>query len=678
MNTCPKCGAEFPATTRICPNDGTVLEAKAAADPRIGTTLDGKYRLDSALGQGGMGTIYRATHLMLDKPVALKLIKADLVTSSDVVRRFQREARAASNLNHPNIAAAYDLGQTADGTLYIAMELVRGQSLKDVIRTTGPLDAARIGRILRQVASALAAAHQHNIIHRDLKPHNIMLTTEHGVEVAKLLDFGIAKTFDESATQLTATGFVLGTPQYMAPEQAAGRPIDGRSDLYSLGIIMFEMLVGDVPFNDPSTPALLVKHLTEPAPAPSRRRPDLGISPALEAVALRCMEKDPAARYQTAEEFSAALESAVGQAAAAPAAGALAPTIVMPAPGAPTATTPAAAPLAPTVMSPPPSGHRTGQIRPPTLPSAPAPAPTIAAAAVAGTAPAPVMPPPPASSVAPPPPASAPAPFGGAVSSTPQPSGGLGRNAVIVGAVLLLMLAVAAYGALTGGWFSRSEQTAPVASVAETQPPPAPPAPPPSTPQSSAPPPSSPPADPPSPSGTKSSPLPGGASGSGSASPPRGGATTPGARGRATGAAPPAQTQTAPAAPPAATQPANPIVTFRCAGAAPVCASLRGAMPGAMEGQTITVVNDASKADILIEARVEVVSERTEQLFGQTFVTRTYSVELSGESRRDSRSVPMPPPTTFSFDARVGQEKLDGQTRVIAAAAAEKVRAYWK
>ena len=232
MNSCPKCGAEFPHAIRICPNDGTVLEEQVKTDARLGTTLDGKYKLESALGQGGMGTIYRATHLMLDKPVALKLINAELVSSPDIIRRFQREARAASNLNHPNIAAAYDLGQTSDGTLYIAMELVNGPSLKDVIRSTGPLHSARIGRILRQVASALAVAHRHNIIHRDLKPHNIMLaTTAAGGEVAKLLDFGIAKTFDDAQTQLTATGFVLGTPQYMSPEQAAGRPIDGRSDL---------------------------------------------------------------------------------------------------------------------------------------------------------------------------------------------------------------------------------------------------------------------------------------------------------------------------------------------------------------------------------------------------------------------------------------------------------------
>src|SRR4051812_14258962 len=192
MSTCPKCHTEYPDTTRLCPNDGTVLEGQAPApqDPNVGRSLDGKYRLDARLSSGGMGTVYRATHLMLGKSLAVKLIKADLAPSAEVVRRFQREAQAASALNHPNIAPAYDLGQTSDGTLYIAMELVVGPSLKDVIQQTGRIEPARIVNLLRQVASALALAHKHEIIHRDLKPQNIMIATDaNGREVAKLLDF---------------------------------------------------------------------------------------------------------------------------------------------------------------------------------------------------------------------------------------------------------------------------------------------------------------------------------------------------------------------------------------------------------------------------------------------------------------------------------------------------------
>jgi serine/threonine-protein kinase len=309
MAVCPDCGTSYPRHIQICPRDGTVLQDERADDPVIGQTLDGKYRVESLIGQGGMGTVYRATHLMLGKPVALKLIKPELVTSKDIARRFQREARAASNLNHPGIATVYDLGQTGDGTLYIAMEFVNGPSLKDAL-ADGPLPADRVVRIVRQIATALAAAHEMQIVHRDLKPQNVILAKDAaGREVAKLLDFGIAKTFDDGATKLTSTGIVIGTPQYMSPEQASGSDVDGRSDLYALGVIAYEMLTGVVPFTAPNTLALLVKQMHEAPVPPSVRRPEAGIPPALEALALRCLEKDPEKRYQTAGEVAAALEA---------------------------------------------------------------------------------------------------------------------------------------------------------------------------------------------------------------------------------------------------------------------------------------------------------------------------------------------------------------------------------
>jgi hypothetical protein len=745
MNSCPKCGAHFADSVRLCPNDGTVLESGATVDTRVGTLLDGKYKLEAPLGEGGMGTVYRARHLMLDKPVALKLIKGDPGRSPDVIRRFQREARAASNLNHPNIAAAYDLGQTSDGTLYIAMELVRGQSLKDAIRGSGPLEAQRIGRILGQVASALAVAHRNGIIHRDLKPQNIMLAKEpDGTEVAKLLDFGIAKTFDEHTTQLTATGFVLGTPQYMSPEQAAGRPIDARSDLYSLGVIMFEMLVGEVPFNDPSTPALLVKHLTEPAPLPSLRRPDLHIAPALEAVALRCMEKDPAARYQTAEEFTAGLGGALGTLGTiGPAPGAAeagVATVIVPTPSllpitvgaTPGGATPG---VATTVLPParvPPPAEKTGPMVPrvgttiapsaappavvvPTTVMTPTPAPppaqktgtvsspASASAAALAAAAGGTMPPPPPSLAAQKEPAAGPPPVSLAQpqASAPTRTNPTGRNALVVGAVFLLLIAAGAYAA--GTWYRGRNRTTAVASVAPATPPSTPTATPtatatpPATPPPDAPaaaPPAAPPATPgnttpsltplstadpvtapPTPAGSVPAP-PRGAAGAGAGTVFTGGSDNRQGPGQTPATTP--AIAAAPGAAPGAPQPANPVVVFRCTGSATnVCGALRSALGRALEAQSILAAQDPARADILVDAQAEIVSEREEKLFGTVFVTRTYSVELSGESRRTSQVVPMPAATSFSFDDRIGQEKLAGQAQLIATAAAEKIRAFW-
>ena len=292
---------------RLCPHDGSVLEDKLPPEERLcGRTLAGKYRIEGFLSQGGMGAVYRATHVMLGKPVALKLIRPEIVTSAEVVRRFQREARAASLLTHPNIVTIHDLGQAEDGTLYLAMELCAGMSLKDLMVAEGPLTPRRSARLCRAIAGALALAHKNRIVHRDLKPQNVMITPDaEGHETPKLLDFGIAKAVETDGATLTSTGMVLGTPRYLSPEQANGVSVDGRSDLYSLGIVFYEMLVGRVPFDDPSIPSLLVKHMAEPPRPPSALRP--GVPPAIESIVLRLLEKDPARRFQSAEDLSAAL-----------------------------------------------------------------------------------------------------------------------------------------------------------------------------------------------------------------------------------------------------------------------------------------------------------------------------------------------------------------------------------
>ncbi len=314
MPVCSTCGTQYGATVRICVRDGTPLVAGRADDPYVGRFLDDKYRIEAFLSAGGMGSVYRAQHVMLGKTVAVKVIKNELVTSDEIISRFQREARAASNLDHPNIVTVYDLGQTSDGTLYIAMEFIDGPSLRDAIRRGGPMPAGRAVDILRQVASALSAAHRRQIVHRDLKSHNLMLAADDdGRDIVKLVDFGIAKTFDES-TQLTAAGYMMGTPHYMSPEQAAGKAVDHRADIYSLGVILYEMLTGEVPFGDDSLTSVLVKLATEVPLRPSIRRPDLGVPPALEAVAMRCLEKNPDDRFQSADEFAVALERAAADA----------------------------------------------------------------------------------------------------------------------------------------------------------------------------------------------------------------------------------------------------------------------------------------------------------------------------------------------------------------------------
>ena len=213
MSTCPQCGTTYPPQVSICAVDGTVLSPpKRTTDPVVGTVMAGKYRIDAVLGRGGMGAVYRATHVMLNKTVAVKTIKPNLIGSAEMVQRFQREARAATSLEHPNIVAVYDLGQADDGGLYIAMEFVNGLDLKEVIRASGPMPADRIVRLLTQVASALARAHRNHIVHRDLKPQNLVIAIDaNGQEHVKLLDFGIAKTLEEGATtQLTASGYSLG------------------------------------------------------------------------------------------------------------------------------------------------------------------------------------------------------------------------------------------------------------------------------------------------------------------------------------------------------------------------------------------------------------------------------------------------------------------------------------
>jgi serine/threonine-protein kinase len=288
-------------------------------DPFPGRVIAGNFRIDKLIGQGAMGNVYKAEQLSLGKPVAVKVLHAHLMNDEKLVGRFKREAKSASKLNHPNSIQIIDSGQDKDGTLYIAMELIAGRDLAQVIRDESPLSLPRIVRIMTQVMAALDEAHAHGVIHRDLKPSNIMLLERRAGEkdFVKVCDFGIAKATtadgkdDDRQQMLTVQGLVCGTPEYMSPEQARAEVLDGRSDLYSAAIILYQLVTGDIPFRADSPMGIVSRHLAEAPVPPSERRPDLPIPKALDDVILRGMEKDRARRFATALDFRAALETIV-------------------------------------------------------------------------------------------------------------------------------------------------------------------------------------------------------------------------------------------------------------------------------------------------------------------------------------------------------------------------------
>jgi serine/threonine protein kinase len=313
---CPSCGTDVGDTKNLCPSCGTAIAR--TGDEYVGKKIANKYRIEQLIGEGGMGKVYKATQLTLDKAVVLKVLRQSLLSDERTVARFQREAKAASRLNHPNSIGILDFGQAEDGALYIAMEYVSGKDLHQILSREWPLPEARIVRIASQVLSALQDAHAAGVIHRDLKPENIMVEPRRGGETdfVKVLDFGIAKIQDmgnDEGPALTRAGFVCGTPEYMSPEQARGANLDPRSDLYAVGVILYQLTTGLLPFESDSAVGFATKHLTEEPPAPSKRRPDAKISPAMERLILRALSKNPDDRPQTAESFKAELGS-VGKA----------------------------------------------------------------------------------------------------------------------------------------------------------------------------------------------------------------------------------------------------------------------------------------------------------------------------------------------------------------------------
>jgi tRNA A-37 threonylcarbamoyl transferase component Bud32 len=296
-------------------------------DPLLGATLADRYRLERKLGEGGMGTVYEGSHIVLGKPVAVKVLREKYLDRPEVAQRLVNEARLASSIRHEHIVDITDSGSTGDGRTFVVMELLDGQSLAELIRKEGPLPEPRAIEIVRQVASALGAAHARSIVHRDVKPENIFVVDKNGQDFIKVVDFGISKSLrageapDPESQRLTHTGMVLGTPLYMSPEQARGdEDLDHRIDVYALGVILYECLTGEVPFRGNNYNGIIAQVENQEPTPPRTLRPELRITEAVERVVAKSMAKNRNDRYPTMEGFEADLQRVTaGEVGAAPA-----------------------------------------------------------------------------------------------------------------------------------------------------------------------------------------------------------------------------------------------------------------------------------------------------------------------------------------------------------------------
>jgi serine/threonine-protein kinase len=298
---CPQCGVEYDTASRFCPNDGTPLRPKGSTDQFVGRVLAERYHMLKRLGEGGMGKVYLAEHVKMNRQCAVKVMNGALLNDSDSAQRFAREASNAARIIHPNVAAVFDYGE-ADGVVYLVMEYVEGEPLTRLLERETALAPARAVDIARQVAEALVAAHELGIVHRDLKPDNIIVAAgRNGRDIAKVVDFGIAKAIEEAPSEsLTRTGLVIGTPEYMSPEQLLGDPVDARSDVYSLGCILYQMLTGRRTFDEPTREQMIKRRLTEKAPHPRELVQD--VPKTLDLIVARMLNRTPQDRYATAAE----------------------------------------------------------------------------------------------------------------------------------------------------------------------------------------------------------------------------------------------------------------------------------------------------------------------------------------------------------------------------------------
>ena len=321
MKVCATCGTEYPDDQSFCPADGSALKSTSSAD-LVGSVIAKQYRIVEKLGEGGMGAVYLGEHVKMGRMSAIKVISTSLAQDPDSIARFNREAANAARINHPNVCTIYDFGETDDGLIYLAMEFIEGEALTDLLNRERALPPKRAADIARQTAEALEAAHEFGIVHRDLKPDNIMIAKNRdGSDLAKVVDFGIAKAAGGDEKQnVTKTGLVVGTPEYMSPEQLSGDPVDGRSDTYSLALVFFRMLTGTLPFQAATAQEVMIKRLTDEPRTLADAVPGTDFPPALQRVMDRALQQMPSDRYTSAHQFGVDVVNAVrGMADVAPA-----------------------------------------------------------------------------------------------------------------------------------------------------------------------------------------------------------------------------------------------------------------------------------------------------------------------------------------------------------------------
>ena len=314
MRTCPTCAARYEAPAQYCQVDGAPLVVEGpSTDPYLGKKILEQFRLERVVGSGGMGVVYEGLDEGLGRRVAVKILHRDLVTNKDIVQRFHREAQIAHQLDHPGIVRVILFGQLPDGNLYLVLEFLEGPTLLQALERDAVFAPIRAVKVMCGIADAVGYTHARGIVHRDLKPENIILTKRgDDPEFPKVLDFGIAKTLIGSGSFVTQTGLIFGTARYISPEGASGEPVDQRGDVYSLGVITYQLLTGHTPFESDEPMQLLLKHIHDTPPPMRKWRPELAIPPALESVVMRSLSKNPEGRFDDGHAFARALHDAAG------------------------------------------------------------------------------------------------------------------------------------------------------------------------------------------------------------------------------------------------------------------------------------------------------------------------------------------------------------------------------